>query len=121
MKTVFKFFLIFILTSGSVKSQNLFHVDQKLWKPQKDEVYLQEVSTKIPTEYPITSVAVAGKNAFILSGNKLYSLENGQLYGENSPSEIIKLTAENGEIWAMTEGGIYRYQYDAWKKIDSRK
>ncbi len=121
MKTVFKFFLIFILTSGSVESQNLFQVDQKLWKPQKDEVYLQEVSTKIPTEYPITSVAVAGKNAFILSGNKLYSLKNGQLYGENSPSEIIKLTAENGEIWAMTEGGIYRYQNDAWKKIDSRK
>ncbi|MFA5327893.1 MAG: hypothetical protein WC384_08895, partial [Prolixibacteraceae bacterium] len=75
MKTYLKYalFAFFLsILSGSLAAQNLFHTTQQLWTPQKDEVYLQEVSEKIETDKAVESVAVVS--------NQCYALMDGQIY-----------------------------------------
>jgi hypothetical protein len=45
-----KLFLLVLLIPAATFAQDFFQVENRLWKPQKDEVFLQEVSHKIPAE-----------------------------------------------------------------------
>jgi len=52
-KACFKLLLVAFavsILSGSLMAQNLFKTTEQLWSPQKDEVYLQEVSEKVSTD-----------------------------------------------------------------------
>src|SRR5882672_8862340 len=57
---------------------------RKLWKPVADEVYLQEIGEKIPTDKPITAVAVLGNNVHVVLGGELKTIRDGIL--AESPS-----------------------------------
>src|SRR5438270_3995805 len=52
---------------------------RKLWKSVADDVYLQEIGAKIPTDKPVTAVAVLGNNVHVVIGGGLKILHDGVL------------------------------------------
>ncbi|MBN1986652.1 MAG: hypothetical protein JW761_10130, partial [Prolixibacteraceae bacterium] len=122
MKQFFALFISLAMVSGGAGGQDLFGVSKRLWQPQKDEVYLQEVSEKIPTDKPVQSVAELDGKCYALISNKVYVLDNGELKPDHSaPSEIQKIQKENNLLWALTFNGIYLLDGKEWQKIDDKK
>jgi len=121
MKRILAFFLVLSALAGTALAQNAPNVAGKQWKPQNDEVYLQEISVKIPTSSPVQSVAVAGEVCFVLMDGKVYSVENETLKPESAaPSGVFSLKTESGIIWALSSGGLFRFQNGKWEKPDDR-
>lgn len=119
IKNLIPFILVSLIFSLTVQGQ--FGASEHFWKPQKDEVYLQEISLKIPTDKPVVSMAKTNGKRFALMGEKLWLLENEKLVPDNSaPSGITKLTEENGAVWALSSGGLFRYENSSWQKLDDR-
>ncbi len=99
-----------------------YQVTEKMWTPQNDEVYLQEISEKIQTEKPVTSVAVSGNVCLALLDGKIYRVDGEKLTADNSaPAEVKKLQPENGAIWALSAKGLYTLQNNQWKQVDNRE
>lgn len=122
MNKVFAVCMVLFMLLVSVTARNLNRVTEKQWKPQNDEVFLQEVSVKIPTEKPVVSIAEAGVTCFALVGEQLFRIENETLKPEsNAPSGITVLKSENNEIWAITADGLYCLKSGKWAKVDDRK
>ena len=125
MKTYFKFlFFAFFLNilSGSLMAQNLFQTTKQLWTPQKDEVYLQEVSEKISTDKAIGDVAVLDNHCYALMDGKIYLVENGKLIlVKNAPDGVNRIKIANGSLWALTSNGIFKMENDAWKNIGDQE
>lgn len=102
MKKIMMFFFVLICMVGSVMAQNHNSEPEKQWKPQNDDVYLQEVSVKITTGKPVVSVAEAGGVCFGLVGEQLFRIENETLKPESAaPAGISVLKSETNEIWAI--------------------
>jgi len=115
--------MILIMLSVSVSGQkNGYVTSSHLWKPQKDEVYLQEVSSKVPTSTPVTSVAeyqgtcyaVMNGNIYVLSGNEMKPVFS-------SPKNVTRLLKEEEDLWALAPDGIYRYENKKWNKLDNHQ
>lgn len=125
MKTYLKtllFALMLSISSGWLTAQNLFKTTQHLWIPQKDEVYLQEVSGKIPTDKAVEGVAVAGDQCYALMEGKIYTVENNNLnLDKNAPTGINRIVSANGDLWALASDGIFRKKNDAWKMLDNQE
>ncbi|MDO8952638.1 MAG: hypothetical protein Q7U86_08440, partial [Draconibacterium sp.] len=122
MKKRMTFFFVLICMVSSVLAQNHNSEPEKQWKPQNDDVYLQEVSVKITTDKPVVSVAEAGGVCFALVGEQLFRIENETLKPESgAPAGISVLKSENNEIWAIATDGLYGFKSSKWNKIDDRK
>ena len=102
-------------------AQNVGNNSGVRWKPQNDEVYLQEISVRIPTESPVVSIAEANGVCLALMDGKVYRVENETLKQDASaPSGIRSLKSENNEIWALSGNGLYVFRNSKWEKIDDR-
>ncbi|MCY1723222.1 hypothetical protein OU798_22930 [Prolixibacteraceae bacterium Z1-6] len=122
MKLILKACIILIILSNTAIAQRLYNTSEKLWKPQKDEAFLQEIATTIPTNEPVVSVAETNETCFALMSGNIYALKSGKLNKDNSaPAGVTELKNKNGDIWALTDNGIFRFQNDRWKKIDDKK
>jgi len=111
--------VIFITTTSFIAlAQNLYDKPDPLWKPQQDNVYLQEVSTKIPTKKPVLSVAHDGESFYALMDGEIYTLENDQLEQmENIPEGVKKMQTLNSKVWLMASSGFYRLDGKRWNKL----
>ena len=69
-------FFLFLCTSSLLFGQNLYNPEERVWKPAKDDVYLQEVAMKINTENPVTDIALVNGNCFVLMQGKINKLDN---------------------------------------------
>lgn len=122
MKQKLAFLLILSCIVSAVCAQDFNNTSEKQWKPQNDDIYLQEVSVKIATDKPVVSIAEARGTCFALVGGQLFSIENESLKPESSaPSGITVLKSENNEIWAIAADGLYRFKNNKWTKADDRK
>ena len=122
MKKIITFYVLLNFVVSLAWAQEINNVSQKRWKSQNDEVYLQEISMKIPTDKPAVSIAEAGGACFALVGEQLFRVENESLKPENSaPAGVSVLKSENDEIWAIAADGLYRHKNGKWNKADSRK
>jgi hypothetical protein len=121
MKIVtFNLVLLALATSGW--AQDLFNPPQRLWKPQKDEVYLQEVSRKVFTPSAVTSVAAFEGECFALVENEIFSLNGEKLQKINAaPSQIEMLKEAGGKLWAVADEGLFMFDGLKWEKVDGRK
>src|SRR2546427_4959787 len=82
---------------------------RKLWKPVADDVYLQEIGEKIPTDKPITAVAVLGNNVQLVIGGELKTIRDGVLADSPSaPKGVRRLRSLGGALWAAADDGVYR-------------
>ena len=48
------------MINGSLASQDNRGITEKYWKPQSDDVYLQESAIQIKTEQPVKGVGLSG-------------------------------------------------------------
>ena len=95
--------VLFAVVADSLPASEGLHgsPDAPLWKGIADDVYLQEVGAKIPTESSVTAVAFAGGTLFALRGAILYRLEADQL---------SRVAGAPDGVWnserSMDEGGV---------------
>lgn len=102
-------------------TQQVYNHLNGAWKPLDDYEYLQEISLKIPTENPVTSVAVLGNTCFALMEGKVYKLNNNSLAEDKSaPKDVVQLLSEQGRVWATTPDGLFEHRKGEWEKTDSR-
>jgi hypothetical protein len=91
---------------------------RRFWRPASDEPFLQEIGDKIPTQAPITGVAVYEHNAFVIEGGTLRRTENGKLEKQaDAPASVRRVRSIAGALWAIGESGTYRFDGKAWAKV----
>jgi len=117
-----KILILVCIMAGSVIAQNGSKTPPKLWKAQPDEVYLQEVARKIPSERPVQSVALFQDICQVVIGGKINRLVGEGFNPEkSSPDGVKRLISINGDLWALAADGIYRMKGDLWQKIDNQE
>jgi len=93
----------------------------RLWKPAADEVYLQEIGQKIPTDKPVTSVAVHNNVAFVVVGGAMKIVGDGGLPdASDAPAGVKRLRSLDGDLWASGENGTHRFADGKWSRIDEK-
>ena len=114
--------ILVCIFAGSATAQGGSKTPQKLWKPQADEVYFQEVARKVPSEKPVQSVAVFQDICFAVIDGKISRL-NGDSFNQekSSPDRVKRLISINGDLWSLAADGIYRMKGDMWQKIDNQE
>jgi hypothetical protein len=121
-RQIFRSCIFLSLWIGSILSaQAQQNAAEKFWTPVPDDVYLQEVALKIPTEQPITGIGVLGNECFVIINSRIQHLKDNKLVEvKNSPQEVQRLITIQGKLWALSKQGIYQWETTAWKKIDSQ-
>jgi len=88
------------------------------WLPIADEVYLQEVGSRIETREPLLSVAVVDNIGYVSTRRSVFRVEDGKLTPlRGSPSDVRRLSALKGDLWAATGNGLWRYADGSWRRI----
>jgi hypothetical protein len=107
---------------GNTTGQRLYSTGPHLWRAQKDEVYLQESAEKIKSEQPVVAVAIIDNQCFGVTSGNLFQIENGNYTKvNNAPTGILRLKHLNGQLWALTNNGIFLRNGTIWSKIDNRQ
>jgi len=102
--------------------QKLYEPNEQIWKPMKDEVYLQEVASKIKTDKPVQDIAMLGETCFAVIDGTLNKLQNGQLLlVTSSPKDINRLIAIQNTLWILSVNGIYQFKNKQWKLVDKQE
>src|SRR5579859_6732898 len=91
--------------------------DRRLWKPVADEMFLQEIGQKIPTETPLIGVAIHDGGAFVIQGGMVKAVQGDKLEAcVGAPSGVRRLRSLAGALWALTEQSTYRFDGKQWSK-----
>lgn len=94
---------------------------QRLWKPVADDVFLQEVGEKIPSEGAIQSLAVHDDTLYAVMGGQVCVLRDGGLEEvKGAPDGVQRLRALDGALWAAANDGVYRFAGGDWERVDKR-
>jgi len=89
-----------------------------LWHPVRDDVYLQEVGRKVPSDEPLNAVAVFEQKVYAGSDKGLYWLNDEKLERVRELDDPIRrLVSVCNALWVMTGRGLHRFQEGTWKKI----
>lgn len=113
--------LLLSILSGSLIAQYPYKTSQRLWKPQQDDIYLQEVAKKINTERPVQAIAVYEGRCFVVLDGKIWLLENDIFTVEKNAPVGVKRLIPAGDLWALASDGIYRLKSNKWQKIDNQE
>src|SRR5690625_5433211 len=114
-------FLIFYVYSPVIYSQAYENNEKHSWAPQKDLVYLQEISTQIPADDPVTDIIANQDIAFELIKDQLYQIKDQNITPvNNAPAGIKKLFQEQGIIMASAQDGFFEFKNGRWDKKDDR-
>ena len=85
-----------------------------LYSAIADDVYLQEIGQKVPTDKPVTAVAAWQDEIYAVSEGKLLRLHDGKLEAvEKSPSGLQQLFVLDGKLWGSTADALYLFADDA--------
>lgn len=122
IKPAFATLIVLLIFSVSLKSQVKSKPAEQLWKPQADQIYLQEVAQKIPTEQPVTAITVVDGHCLFVIDGKVCRLVNGIIDNEPSaPVGVGRLINLKGELWALAAEGLYRLKGNKWEKIENQQ
>jgi len=92
--------------------------DHPRWQPIVDEVYLQEIGSRIETEEPLVSVAVVDNAAYVASRRGVFRVQGGALAPvPGAPSDVRRLSALRGDLWAATGNGLWRTADGSWRQV----
>ncbi len=90
------------------------------WRPVVDEVYLQEVSSRIETAQPLLSVAVLKDAVFVGAQDGVYRVQAGALVKmDGIDAEVSRLRVVDDVLWAMGSGGLWRYGEGNWSSVST--
>lgn len=91
---------------------------ERWWTPVRDEVYLQEVGLKIPSESPLTAVAVWDGRVYTGDANGVHLLDGEALVpagGLPGPVRVLRNMADS--LYAITGSGLHRFDGQSWRKL----
>ncbi len=124
MKSLFKLttIILFVLFfSTFLNAQKIYENPNHIWESVEDNVYLQEVATKIKTSESVQSIAENNGVCYAVMNQQIFKLVDEGLEIINSaPKNVNRIITKDGFIWALTEQGIYRLN-DKWELIDAQK
>lgn len=112
-------FLLFLVTIPALSS----HAEMPIpanprWETMADEVYLQEDSTQIATDRPLTAVAVYGDTAYIGDKSGVWRVEGETLEKTDGSSGAVHRLQTLGDLlWAMASDGLWKYNGKTWTKV----
>jgi hypothetical protein len=114
--------LLLLVIVNIISAADLFQVSQQLWQPQPDNVYLQEVAQKIPTDQPVLSLAVYQGQCHAILGENIYFLSD-DVYEKmkSAPSGTKRLITADGSLWALARDGLHRFNNKKWQKMDDQE
>lgn len=115
-------FALIAVAAAGAPAADLFKVDQKLWKPAPDDVFLQEINGKVPTDSPVLSVALFNDTLYAVMEGTVHMLRADRLeVVHQAPKKVSRLESLGGALWAVAESGTYRFTGDAWSRVDERQ
>jgi hypothetical protein len=124
-KTAGILFIASVLLSLFVQkgsSQLVNSVTDRYWKPQADDVWLQESGERIETAKPITGVGLDGNRCLVVAGAKVNIVDGALLKADiSSPDSVFRLVSAGGSLWALAADGVYKYVKNAWVRTDSKR
>jgi len=113
---------LFSLINSSLSAQDNSGITEKYWKPQSDDVYLQESAVRIQTEKPVQGVGLSGTRCMAIMGGRIWLIENEKLVEDKaSPEGVKRLVSAGGDLWATSTTGLFRFGNSAWQKVDERE
>jgi hypothetical protein len=126
MKNTIRTALLSVILHGliycSLTSQNVSGITEKYWRPQADNVYLQESAIRIQSERPVMGVGLSGNLCMAIIDGRIWQIENERLKEDTgSPEGVKRLVSAGGDLWALATSGSYRYMNSKWQKVDSRE
>lgn len=93
----------------------------RLEPPVADEVFWQEIGRKIPTDKPVTAIAVQDDTVFMVVGGAMKTLRDGALAAApDAPTGVKRLRALGGALWASGENGTFRFAAGQWSRVDEK-
>lgn len=120
VKRMLSYGLTAIVASASAYGGNVAVPENPRWKPIVDEVYLQEVGTKIETKAPVTAVAVFDSNAYVGDVSGVHRVDGDKLVGAGGPrGAISRLKVVDSALYAMGKNGLWRMVGGEWSQVAS--
>ena len=90
------------------------------WTPIPDEVYLQEVGSRVLTGTPLLDVAVFRGAVYVATPQGVLSLQGDDLNSTNGPrSSVSRLVAAGDALWAVAADGLWRNDGNAWTQVET--
>lgn len=122
MKILSKISWVVLGISISISAGIATEKPDHLWKKASDPVYLQEVSEKIPTENPVTAIAVFDGTCYSVINNQIHMVQKGSLSRmKSAPNAVKKLITAGNALWALSDDGLFRLQGKKWQKLSEEK
>ena len=92
--------------------------DNPTWRIINDEVYPQEIGSKVPSDSPITTLAVLGGVLYAGDATGVKRLKDSALADAGGPKDrILRLRALNKALWCVAESAVWRLSGGKWAKI----
>ena len=95
-----------------------------LWKPVRDDVYLQEIEGRLETKEPLLAAAVFDGALYVGSSRGVERLERDaadadiRLVSAGGAKETVnRLKTLDGALYAFSEKGLWRFRENAWKQL----
>jgi hypothetical protein len=91
---------------------------ERLWSPVRDEVYFQEVGSKIPTQKPVTALGNCRGVLYAVVGGELHAFREGELKPlESAPKAPRRIRSLKGALWVAAEKGTYKFDGQRWDQV----
>lgn len=91
------------------------------WRPEGDTPYLQEFSEKIPTDKPVSALALHQDVLYAVVGDAIHVLSEDRFdAAPRGPRGVHRLRALDGALWAAADNGVWRLSENDWNRIDDR-
>ncbi len=88
-----------------------------LWKPVRDDVYLQEVGSRVETDEPLLAAAMFEGTLYVGGKSGVYRLESDSFISVSGPEGLVRrLKALNGALYAFSTEGLWRYE-KTWTRL----
>lgn len=96
--------------------------DNPLWKPIVDEVYLQEIPTLIPTDFPLLCVAVHDDVAWVGAASGVWTVnsEDALTKVDGVDGPVTKLKSLHGVLYAAGAKGLWQREDESWSRLSDR-
>lgn len=93
--------------------------ENPLWQPIVDEVYLQEIPTLIPTDFPLTCVTVHEGVAWVGAASGVWTVnsEDALTKAEGVDGAVAVLKPVNGVLYAAGPDGLWKLVDQAWSRV----
>jgi hypothetical protein len=109
-----------VLTAAGITSAAAVEV-APLWKPVADEIYLQEVGTKVETSIAVTSVALLNGDVYVVMDGAVFTLQDGALVSlPGAPAGVTRMESLDGAVWSIADSGVHRYDGAAWTFVSDQ-